>query len=123
MLFESKIGIKRAQKMFNKEKSALQLLKVHRNQTVILDLQQQAQQRFSKNAKDSSPKKKCKKLLMKNKQNRLLKRYKYDFTTLSVDTRKMDFSLCMVLPGTCYELKKDISPIFEAEKKKIQQMF
>ena len=30
----------------------------------------------------------------------------------------MDFSLCMVLPGECYELKKDISAIFEAEKSK-----
>ena len=31
---------------------------------------------------------------------------------------KMDFSLCIVLPGECYELKKDISAIFEAEKSK-----
>ena len=37
MLFKNKIGIKQAQNMSNKEESALRRLKIHMNQTVVLN--------------------------------------------------------------------------------------
>ena len=45
-----------------------------------------------------------------------------DTTTTNKEKSNRDFSLCMVLPGECYEFKKDISKIFQDEFNKFSSI-
>ena len=46
-----------------------------------------------------------------------------DTTTTKKEKSNRDFSLCMVLPGECYEFKKDISKIYLKMNSTISPVF